>query len=58
MKTSFLLFAATVLATLAFIGSVDAQRGLPLPQARGYEANAVILKQGFDLNPDGSYTYK
>ncbi|XP_011206006.2 endocuticle structural glycoprotein SgAbd-2 [Bactrocera dorsalis] len=57
MKTSFLLFAAAVVATLSFISSVDAQRGLPLPQARGYEANAVILKQNFDLNPDGSYAY-
>ncbi|XP_053965151.1 endocuticle structural glycoprotein SgAbd-2 [Anastrepha obliqua] len=56
MKASFLLLAAAVVATLSCIGGVDAQRGLP-PQARGYEANAVILKQGFDLNPDGSYTY-
>uniref|UniRef100_W8AH96 Endocuticle structural glycoprotein SgAbd-2 n=1 Tax=Ceratitis capitata TaxID=7213 RepID=W8AH96_CERCA len=57
MKTSLFLFAAAAVITLSCIDSVKAQRGIPLPQARGYEANAVILKQGFDLNPDGSYTY-
>jgi len=42
--------------TFALLYCVRAQRGIP-PAARGFEANAVILKQNFDLNPDGSYNY-
>ncbi|XP_067631803.1 endocuticle structural glycoprotein SgAbd-2 [Eurosta solidaginis] len=56
MKTVMLLVVASM-ATLSCINLVSAQRGLPPPAARGFEANAVILKQGFDLNPDGSYAY-
>ncbi|XP_001361245.2 cuticle protein CP14.6 [Drosophila pseudoobscura] len=41
------------------LGAVHAQpqRGLPPPRSNSFDANAVILKQNFDLNPDGSYQY-
>uniref|UniRef100_A0A1I8P830 Uncharacterized protein n=1 Tax=Stomoxys calcitrans TaxID=35570 RepID=A0A1I8P830_STOCA len=35
---------------------VSAQRGL-VPRPTTFEGNAVILKQDFNLNPDGSYNY-
>uniref|UniRef100_A0A1A9X144 Uncharacterized protein n=1 Tax=Glossina brevipalpis TaxID=37001 RepID=A0A1A9X144_9MUSC len=44
----------TVLCCMAV--AVSAQRGFPSPQ-RSFEADAVILKQDFNLNPDGSYNY-
>jgi len=52
-------FAAVVLALccLSFI-QAQPQRGLPPPRGNSFDANAVILKQNFDLNPDGSYQYK
>ena len=37
---------------------VLAQRGIPPPRSNSFDANAVILKQDFNLNPDGSYNYK
>lgn len=48
------------LALCCLLGAVRAQpqRGLPQPRGNSYDANAVILKQNFDLNPDGSYQYK
>nr|XP_016927944.2 endocuticle structural glycoprotein SgAbd-2 [Drosophila suzukii] len=51
-------FAAVVLALccLSFI-QAQPQRGLPPPRGNSFDANAVILKQNFDLNPDGSYQY-
>ncbi|XP_037818256.1 endocuticle structural glycoprotein SgAbd-2-like [Lucilia sericata] len=36
---------------------VSAQRGIPPPRGNSFDANAVILKQDFNLNPDGSYNY-
>uniref|UniRef100_A0A1A9VWE1 Uncharacterized protein n=1 Tax=Glossina austeni TaxID=7395 RepID=A0A1A9VWE1_GLOAU len=44
----------TVLCCMAV--AVSAQRGFPSPQ-RSFEADAVILKQDFNLNPDGSHNY-
>ncbi|KAH8407506.1 hypothetical protein KR222_004372 [Zaprionus bogoriensis] len=51
-------YAVAALA-LCCLSSVAAQpqRGLPQPRSNSYDANAVILKQNFDLNPDGSYQY-
>ncbi|BFG04534.1 cuticle protein CP14.6 [Drosophila madeirensis] len=44
---------------LCCLGAIHAQpqRGLPPPRSNSFDANAVILKQNFDLNPDGSYQY-
>lgn len=52
-------FVAVALA-LCLLGSIQAQpqRGLPPPRGNPADANAVILRQNFDLNPDGSYQYK
>ncbi|KAH8234152.1 cuticle protein CP14.6 [Drosophila serrata] len=51
-------FVAVAVA-LCLLGSIHAQpqRGLPPQRGNSFDANAVILKQNFDLNPDGSYQY-
>lgn len=60
IKVMQMLSYSYALALCCLLGAVTAQpqRGLPQPRGNSYDANAVILKQDFDLNPDGSYQYK
>ncbi|TMW39984.1 hypothetical protein DOY81_014936, partial [Sarcophaga bullata] len=44
-------------AVICCMTVVLAQRGIPPPRSNSFDANAVILKQDFNLNPDGSYNY-
>lgn len=59
-KVMQMLSYSYAVAALALLSAVSAQpqRGLPQPRYNSADAQAVILKQNFDLNPDGSYQYK
>ncbi|XP_017838539.1 LOW QUALITY PROTEIN: cuticle protein CP14.6 [Drosophila busckii] len=48
--------AALAICCLSAV-TAQPQRGLAQPRSNSFDANAVILKQNFDLNPDGSYQY-
>lgn len=51
------LILVVILAICGLREQVDAQ-GFGKRPTSGYEGDAVILKQDFNLNPDGSYNYK
>lgn len=57
MLTSSYAVAALAICCLTAVAA-QPQRGLPQPRSNSFDANAAILKQNFDLNPDGSYQYK
>lgn len=59
-KVMQMLSYSYAVAALALLSAVSAQpqRGLPQPRYNSADAQAVILKQNFDLNPDGSYQHK
>lgn len=57
LLSSAYVVAALALCSLCLV-TAQPQRGLAQPRGNSYDANAVILKQNFDLNPDGSYQYK
>ena len=47
---------ALIVAICAGVASAQLRGGVPI--RTNYERDAVILKQNYDLNPDGSYAYK
>ncbi|XP_064548031.1 cuticle protein CP14.6 [Drosophila montana] len=58
LLTSASAYAVAALAICCLrVVTAQPQRGLAQPRSNSFDANAVILKQNFDLNPDGSYQY-
>ncbi|XP_068146824.1 cuticle protein CP14.6 [Drosophila tropicalis] len=53
---AYALIAIALCCSLNAVRS-QPQRGIPQPRYNSADANAVILKQNFDLNPDGSYQH-
>lgn len=57
LQLFFFSFQSIILIVTLISGTFAQIRPIPPYGATG-EANAVILKHNYDLNPDGSYIYK
>ncbi|XP_055838623.1 endocuticle structural glycoprotein SgAbd-2 isoform X1 [Episyrphus balteatus] len=51
------IVTALIVAICAGVASAQLRGGVPIRTNSNYERDAVILKQNYDLNPDGSYAY-